>query len=424
MIRANFSTARGGSAFGRDMLRILDEALELTNTSHVHVALMGFSFTNPEIARRLVSIASKKTANGVDLLLDWSQSAPLPAYQAHRLLDAELPNIQLRFKADQPFVWDRHKQRLRWSYRASRGLLHHKVVLVFRDGRFWKSGGGSANWTINATRGYENFLEVTPDCADGRQLAARLSAEFRAMWCDGCATFCPSCAEEHRQAVQSEYRNAPGTPPDRIQGLATCPCPAEPGLPRPNPAWLQTESSLRVAFSFRAMRDRTSSPGHAVENSRQHFAIVRPRGRKQRVPLSIDNLARDTVLRAVPGDRLWLAFYGLSRRVSLYGVLLDAARRGVYLRFILYRRTMGELARHLSVLSAREGLPIRTRTTSRLMHQKYVIHPESHTVFTGTANMTYDALSRHAEHMIQQRNDPALCKQFMEDFTRMWCRLQ
>jgi PLD-like domain len=58
-----------------------------------------------------------------------------------------------------------------------------------------------------------------------------------------------------------------------------------------------------------------------------------------------------------------------------------------------------------------------------MMHQKYVLHPRSAIVLTGTANMTTDASARHWEHRILIRGHEPLVAQFCEDFDVIWSRL-
>ena len=67
-------------------------------------------------------------------------------------------NLFVRYKHDQPYEWDPVHRRLRWAYRASRGLLHHKTLGVFVDGVPTELVCGSFNWTRKAASSYENLL--------------------------------------------------------------------------------------------------------------------------------------------------------------------------------------------------------------------------------------------------------------------------
>ncbi|MCC5956572.1 MAG: hypothetical protein JJU07_10735, partial [Natronohydrobacter sp.] len=63
------------------------------------------------------------------------------------------------------------------------------------------------------------------------------------------------------------------------------------------------------------------------------------------------------------------------------------------------------------------------RSTRRRMHQKYLSCPDTGMVLTGTANMTMDATTRHADHRILLRHAPELATAFSADFETIWQRV-
>ena len=97
-------------------------------------------------------------------------------------------NLLVRYKNDQPYEWDPVHERIRWSYRASRGLLHHKTLGVFVEGSPSALVCGSFNWTAKAAASYENLLILTDDDATSVALMCAVEDEFEAMWSDGLAT--------------------------------------------------------------------------------------------------------------------------------------------------------------------------------------------------------------------------------------------
>jgi hypothetical protein len=64
---------------------------------------------------------------------------------------------------------------------------------------------------------------------------------------------------------------------------------------------------------------------------------------------------------------------------------------------------------------AAEGL-VGVRVSRRRMHQKYLVCPGTGMVLTGTASMTEDATTRHSDHRILWRQNPALAAAFAADF--------
>ena len=132
------------------------------------------------------------------------------------------------------------------------------------------------------------------------------------------------------------------------------------------------------------------------------------------MPSSEQNLATRCSLRCM--DSLRTVF-------PEYGALLDAARRGVYLQILLNRVSGRVTAMRLKACRDEENLPIEVRTVGRMMHHKYMVHCETGTIVTGTANMSTDASSRHWEHRIRICGAKELAAQYSADFQKIWSRV-
>jgi phosphatidylserine/phosphatidylglycerophosphate/cardiolipin synthase-like enzyme len=437
-VDALFTSLDGGVALRQRVLTLIAEASALAETRRVDIHIMTFAFTDEEVANALAEVAARHATLTIRVLADWSQRTPARGQQVCRLAGLGLSNLMVRYKSDQPYTWDPSRDEVRWSYRASRGLLHHKTLCVLLDGCPWKLMFGSFNWTKNAAASYENLLVAAAEEGALRHLMARMELEFEAMWSDGGATLSPDEADRHQQAIIAAYRRDPSLLPEAVVGLGRGSGAALRILdPQCNPsrtAGLPTEASdqpseagssqVLVAFSSRRSDQDAGEIGYADDNRAQRFLLRKPSGRTKRVPLTLTTLALDTIFRAKSGDTLNIAMYGLSTRVAEYGALLDAARRGVRLFILLDGSLAGEMAARLAIARHLEDLPIEVRSGCRMMHQKYVIHPNSGTVLTGTANMTTDASGRHSEHRVQFRGYPALAARFAADFDRVWDRLR
>jgi hypothetical protein len=186
---------------------------------------------------------------------------------------------------------------------------------------------------------------------------------------------------------------------------------------------LSAEVKVAIAFGWRGLEKGHGQGGHAERNRSQRLFLRSPSGRLRYAPLTIANLALETIFRAAPGDMLKVAMYGMSARVPEYGALLDAARRGARIYLLLDRLAASHVSSRLEAAAQREGLAIEVRTAGRRMHQKYIIHAETATVVTGTANMSTDASSRHSEHRIRIGGCGKLAAQFCADFDEIWSRL-
>lgn len=429
---AVFSSLSGGDALTERVLGLLAEACTTAATHAVALDIMTFSFTDSRIADALASAATRPGLE-IRLITDWTQRASDGHQQVGRLTALGLANLRVRYKKDQPYVWDVAAARMQWSYRASLGMLHHKTLSVAVDGEPSRMLCGSYNWSAKSAGAYENLLIVTDSTAACRELMARMRLEFEALWSDDTASLSPDQAQAHYAAIAESYRGRDLTQRGSVRDTSVI----EAAMPRVLPSRANTRlrvttdgvdlepSSSRalIAFSSRRPHDDRSHPGYA-ESNRSRFIVLRtPGGRTTRVPLTITALTLDIIYRSRPGDTLLIAMYGLSTRIPEYSALLDSARRGVRLRILLDRKVGRRPAESLARVRLREDLPIYVKSGTKMMHEKYIVNPDTATVVTGTANMSTDASNRHSEHRITVSGDPALAGQFAADFETIWTRV-
>lgn len=429
-----FTSLRGGDTIRQRLLDLVEEASVSAASHRVDLHVMAFAFTDEAVADALLHAAMRHPSLTIRVLADWSQRVRVRGQQVGRLAALPQPNLRVRYSLDQPYVWDAAAGHMRWSYHASRGLLHHKTLAVLIDGRPWKLACGSFNWTSNAANSYENLLLITDDDPGSLMLMSRVELEFESLWSDGRSSLSLEEAHRHYQTILDTYRREPATPPRDVAGLAE-------GAGEPLLAlgheYLALEKSIlgreygtgqkntdvTIAFSSRPFGPRNQA-GCAPANQKQRMILRTPTGRMRLVPVTIANLALDAIFQTKTGDTLQLAMYGLSHRIPEYGALLDAARRGVYLQILLNRVSGQETAMRLKVCRDEENLPIEVRTVGRMMHHKYMVHCETGTIVTGTANMSTDASSRHWEHRIRICGAKELATQYSEDFQQIWSRVR
>src|SRR5271163_3311959 len=205
-MEALFTSMHGGAAIRYKLLDLVEEASDLAASHRVDVHVMAFSFTDPAMAEALLRAAELRPRLTVRLLADWSQRTFERGQQAGRLAAAGLPNLAIRYTLDQPYVWDAEVGHMRWSYHASRGLLHHKTLAVLVDAQPWKLACGSFNWTANAVNSYENLLVLSAYDPESRMIAARIELEFEALWSEGKVSLSVAEARAHYQAILNCYR--------------------------------------------------------------------------------------------------------------------------------------------------------------------------------------------------------------------------
>ena len=433
-MEAIFSSVAGRYALRSRVLELIADASFMAEKSEkdVDINVMTFSFTDPWIADSLIAAAQLPRLT-VRLIADWTQRAIGVDQQVARLAQLGLPNLNVRYKKDQPYVWDAQGGCMRWSYHASRGLLHHKTLSVVVDGEPWRLACGSSNWTAKAADSYENLLILTDSAAGCRELMMRMEIEFEALWSDGRVSLSPKDAQAHFEAIADIYRGDATVAPGSITGLIRGE--AEPLRVLNSQYYVGNDSAPQgptidpispevvIAFSARLADEERSRGGYAAFNSGRCMTLCSPTGKTRRVPLTITTLALDVIFRARPGETLLIAMYGLSTRVPEYGALLNAARRGVRLRVLLDGKVGKRTADSLSRVRQLEQLAIQVKIGHRMMHQKYIVNPNSATVLTGTANMSTDSSARHSEHRIRILGDKTLAREFATDFEMIWSRV-
>jgi len=419
-VEAVFSSLGGGHRLRERVHQLLGEVTATAGSGPVDVHVTTFSFTDDAIAARLVDLAQRHPNVTVRIVADWSQGSCGGGRQVAHLARLGLPNLLVRYKHDQPYRWDAGEHRLRWSYHASRGLLHHKTLGVLLDGEPAMLLCGSYNWTEKASNSYENILLLAAKDPGSRGLMRSMEWEFEAMWSDGRVTLSPDEARIHYQKILAEYRNDPTTPAQSILGIGSG---ADDPLHAMAADRLEDAGGPVIAFSSRSPLQTAAESGYAPANRERRLELAKPGGTTKCVPLTLSTLALDVIARARPGDTLRIAMYGLSARIPEYGALLAAARRGVALQILLDGRVGQSMLRRLAVLRAQEDVPIECRGTSRMMHEKYILHAESDTVLTGTANLSTDASNRHSEQRLAIRACPTLTAAFLADFETIWARV-
>ncbi len=415
MTRAVFTSLHGGAALPAQIIDLITRA-RLCALSGVKVAIevMCFAFTDTRIAADLVALCRECPDVTLRIIADWSQSARGAPTVLDAMAAESLRNLFVKFKLDVPYVRD-DSGRLRYTYGASRGMLHHKTLLIRLDGVPVLMALGSYNWTMMGQQAYENLV-VTDEPA----LLGAFAAEFAALWSDHRLT---GTTDRTRRIMARLKAEAALGRDLGDRHLVADVLGAEPAIPAPTPGRRLDDGPVIAAFSGSSPTADTATAGHATANDRRALNLLRPAGARRPAPLTLNTLALEAI-RAVPsGARLMVAMYALSPRVPEFGALIDAARRGVAVDFVLDGTIGARTAAVIAGFATRERLPLRVQTSRRRMHQKYLCCPQTGMVLTGTANMTEDATTRHSDHRILWREAPMLCAAFADDFTTLSARL-
>lgn len=412
MIKCIFSSLSGGNALKRAILNQLDQLMILTPNLKASVSIFAFSLTDEEIANKIVLIAKNNTDINFRIIADWSQRGVKGNKQIYGLSKSNLSNIAVRYKLDQPYLQSDNNSRVKWSYRESQGLLHHKTLSVSINGKFENLILGSFNWTKSATYNYENLLILYPQSDSILNVFQKFQNEFDFMWSNSDITASPLEATNHFNYIKSKLTQSVPEIPVFSESKE------DSGLKKV--ISLNSCKSILVAFNSRGMKQEVSQRGYSPQNNNEKFNLTKPFGKVKSVPLSITNLVLEIIYKAKEGDDLKVASYALSAKAVEFGALIEAARRNVNVHLLLDYKINSNLVQIIE--SKYPTLPIQIRTTSKRLHSKYIIHQNSNSVLTGTANFTMDASKRHTEHRLLIQDNADVASAFLEDFQTIWDR--
>src|SRR5437762_1744992 len=123
-MEALFTSLIGGADVRQRILEQIHEASALAISHRIDLHVMTFAFTDQEVAQAFADAATRRPSLKIRILADWSQRIRVRGQQVGCLAALNLPNLQVRYTNDQPYIWDPAVEHVRWSYHASRGLMH------------------------------------------------------------------------------------------------------------------------------------------------------------------------------------------------------------------------------------------------------------------------------------------------------------
>lgn len=173
--------------FRGKILGNMKDTIAKANGRRVDINMMVFAFTDDTMAQEILRMARENPNANFRLLTDWSQMSSSGNRQASLIARAAfaegLDNVSVKFKKDNPYVWDADRGGPAFSHRNTKGLNHHKGFVSLIDGRPQKMVFGSFNWSIGAMkRNYENLMSLDRKDPDHRGIMSSYQKEFEAFW--------------------------------------------------------------------------------------------------------------------------------------------------------------------------------------------------------------------------------------------------
>jgi hypothetical protein len=410
------------------ILRMIEAAasIKVPSSCKVDVHVMVFSFTDSLIFSALKQISSSESQNSnvcVRILTDWCQGGP----GSKRLLtehESRPGRLEIKYKLDYPYYFCETTNSLIWSYKHSKGLLHHKMLSININGIPIAMISGSYNWTTRAREAsYENIVLIS--CLTSSQLYAMYNyeREFRQYWSQVDASVTKEqCKEiyyalgEYLKGKVSSYEVTSAVNNDQQCFILPVHLQTELGKNE------DTNSKCRLAFSYTSCTLNGIGKSHngiCPINQAQRFPLTKPSMRTKNVPLTLSMLSLDLINRSRRGHVVLIAMFGFSSRIAEYDAILNAVKRGVSAFILVDRRASRSfVAKHR--VKQIDGVSI--KFSAKYMHQKYIVCPQLKSLAVGTANLTSDSLYRHSESRFLFNDEPRLVDEFVKDFNRIWAK--
>jgi len=427
MIRAHFTSVSNKFDLRNKILEELDRVSQFAIDGPVEIRIFAFSFSDEDIFNKIISLVTVYANVTVKVVADWGLISDNGDQKVKQLATKEIDNLLVKYKLDQPYVWNEKKGKLEWSYHQSIGFLHHKMLSVNCNEIHKVLIVGSYNWTKKANANFENilvFYQSNEENACEARVFDEFNNEFEALWQSQVLTVDYHTAQAYysryfEQAKEGYDINSWDVFALRMKETEVADD-SEAFAPSLNSLDWNYSSDCIVAFSSHGFPGNKAYRGFSRLNNSRRLLMMKRSGIEKSVPLTISTLTLDTLFRVKKGSTVRIAMYALSQRIPEFGILLEMSKAGIRIKMILDATICGKVyKRLLEQLGQNPKCLMEIRLSNRTMHQKYIIDTARGVVLTGTANLTTDSLFRHCEHRIRIENK-ALAEQFRTDFEMLW----
>ncbi|MEW6430369.1 MAG: phospholipase D-like domain-containing protein [Myxococcota bacterium] len=188
----NAFTLQGASVEAK-LIADLNASVARANGRPMDVNILIFEFQSDAIEKALSDIAKKNPNVTIRVIADSGQASETGGNALPSLLKEKLPNVQVKFKKDFPYLWSASQGRPIYNHGATQGLNHHKGLVTFIDGKPDTLITGSFNWSNTAdSKNYENLTVFNNmDSASARAIT-QFGEEFAGYWNNPNAALSPN----------------------------------------------------------------------------------------------------------------------------------------------------------------------------------------------------------------------------------------
>ncbi len=211
-----------GSSVKDQMIASLNESVARANGRPMEINMLIFEFQSDSLEKALLDIAKKNPNVTIRIVGDSGQATDSGGNALPSLLKAKLPNIQVKYKKDFPYLFSASAGRPVYNHGATQGLNHHKGFSTIIDGKPDMLVSGSFNWSDTAdTKNYENLVTMKNMDSSSRRGIEQFSDEFAGYWNNTEAALSPNDFTNFKAGKWAEMLKANGKIPPKRKPLAS-----------------------------------------------------------------------------------------------------------------------------------------------------------------------------------------------------------
>jgi competence ComEA-like helix-hairpin-helix protein len=188
-----------GSSVEKKLVQELQDAVVRANGRPMEVNMLIFEFQSDVVEKAVSDIARQNPNVTFRVIADSGQASESGGNALPELLKLKLPNIQVKFKKDFPYVWSSSQNRPVYNHGATQGLNHHKGFVTFIDGKPDSLLTGSFNWSTTAdTKNYEDLTVFHNKDSSSRRAVEQFGHEFAGYWNNPEAALTPNAFQNFK----------------------------------------------------------------------------------------------------------------------------------------------------------------------------------------------------------------------------------
>ncbi|MGV3621400.1 MAG: phospholipase D-like domain-containing protein [Archangium sp.] len=207
---SNLFTLQGQSVEAR-MIKELQDAVVRANGRPMDVNMLIFEFQSDGMEKAIADIARDHSNVTFRVIADSGQASASGGNALPELLKLGLPNIQVKYKKDFPYVWSDTKKSPVYNHGATQGLNHHKGFVTVIDGKPDALLTGSFNWSSTAdTKNYEDLTVFQNKDSSSRRAIEQFGEEFVGYWNNPNAALSPNAFQNFKGTRWNDMMRAHG----------------------------------------------------------------------------------------------------------------------------------------------------------------------------------------------------------------------